>query len=138
LNDRLTYHFFIIVKIFIKKLLLLCYNANGVGMENKKKKQSKEELSVAEKVELSLQKRFHKELFSRFCRAINEYDLIKPNDNIAVCISGGKDSMLMAKLFQELKKHNKFPFEVNLCAYISDVTSPVCNKFPSSVKYCFL
>lgn len=81
-------------------------------METKKKKPSKEEMSVAEKVELSLQKRFHKELFSRFCRAINEYDLIKPNDKIAVCISGGKDSMLMAKLFQELKKHNKFPFEI--------------------------
>ena len=81
-------------------------------METKKKKPSKEEMSVAEKVELSLQKRFHKELFSRFCRAINEYNLIKPNDKIAVCISGGKDSMLMAKLFQELKKHNKFPFEI--------------------------
>ena len=90
----------------------MCYNAYGVGMETKKKKPSKEEMSVAEKVELSLQKRFHKELFSRFCRAINEYNLIKPNDKIAVCISGGKDSMLMAKLFQELKKHNKFPFEI--------------------------
>lgn len=90
----------------------MCYNAYGVDMETKKKKPSKEEMSVAEKVELSLQKRFHKELFSRFCRAINEYDLIKPNDKIAVCISGGKDSMLMAKLFQELKKHNKFPFEI--------------------------
>lgn len=64
------------------------------------------------RVELSLRKRFKKEIFSKFCRAINEYDLIKPNDKIAVCISGGKDSMLMAKLFQELKKHNKFPFEL--------------------------
>lgn len=38
--------------------------------------------------------------------------MIEPGDKIAVCISGGKDSMLMAKLFQELKRHNKFPFEV--------------------------
>jgi len=72
----------------------------------------REEMTFAEKVELSLRKKFHKEIFSKFCKGINEYDLIQPNDKIAVCISGGKDSWLMAKLFQELKKHNKFPFEL--------------------------
>ena len=51
-------------------------------------------------------------MFSRFARGINDYELVKPGDKIAVCISGGKDSMLMAKLFQELKRHNKFPFEL--------------------------
>ena len=56
--------------------------------------------------------KFHKAIFSKFAKAINEYELVKPGDNIAVCISGGKDSMLMAKLFQELKRHNKFPFGV--------------------------
>ena len=66
----------------------------------------------AEDVEKSIRKKFHKELFSKFCKALNEYDLIQPNDKIAVCISGGKDSMLMAKLFQELKRHNKIPFEL--------------------------
>lgn len=66
----------------------------------------------AKKVEESIRKKFHKDIFSKFCKAINEYELIQPNDKIAVCISGGKDSMLMAKLFQELKRHNKFPFEV--------------------------
>lgn len=65
-----------------------------------------------EKIEESIRKKFHKELFSRFAKAINVYDLIQPNDKIAVCISGGKDSMLMAKLFQELKRHNKFDFEL--------------------------
>lgn len=65
-----------------------------------------------DKVEKSIQKKFHKELFSKFAKAINEYDLIKPNDKIAVCISGGKDSILMAKLFQELTRHNKFHFEL--------------------------
>ena len=65
---------------------------------------------TAKRVEESIQKKFHKTLFSRFCKAIVEYELIQPNDNIAVCISGGKDSFLMAKLFQELKRHNKFPF----------------------------
>jgi tRNA(Ile)-lysidine synthase TilS/MesJ/rhodanese-related sulfurtransferase len=63
-------------------------------------------------IEQSIRKKFHKTLFSRFAKAINTYDLIQPNDKIAVCISGGKDSMLMAKLFQELKRHNKFPFEL--------------------------
>ena len=66
----------------------------------------------AEEVETSIRKQFHKTLFAKFCRAICEYDLVQPNDKIAVCISGGKDSMLMAKLFQELKRHNKIPFEL--------------------------
>ena len=63
-------------------------------------------------VERSINKRFHKAIWSRFTAALNDYDLIQEGDKIAVCISGGKDSMLMAKLFQELKRHNKFPFEV--------------------------
>lgn len=63
-------------------------------------------------IETGIRKRFHKRLFSRFAKAVNEYELVKEGDRIAVCISGGKDSMLMAKLFQELKRHNKFPFEL--------------------------
>ncbi len=70
------------------------------------------ELRRAEEIEKSIRKKFHKSLFSRFAKAINEYQLVRENDRIAVCISGGKDSMLMAKLFQELKRHNKFPFEL--------------------------
>ena len=66
-----------------------------------------------EEIEKSLRKgRFHKALFSKFAKAINTYDLIQPGDKIAVCISGGKDSMLMAKLFQELSRHGKKNFEV--------------------------
>lgn len=65
-----------------------------------------------EQIELSIRKKFHKVLFSRFAKAINEYELVKEHDHIAVCISGGKDSMLMAKLFQELKRHNKFEFKL--------------------------
>ena len=81
------------------------------NLENNKKINS-EEMSVCERAELSIRKKFHKQLFSRFAKALNEYKLIEPNDKIAVCISGGKDSMLMAKLFQELKRHNKFNFEL--------------------------
>ena len=65
---------------------------------------------TAKRVEDSIRKRFRKKLFSRFTKAIVEYDLIQPDDKIAVCISGGKDSFVMAKLFQELKRHNKIPF----------------------------
>lgn len=67
---------------------------------------------ITAQAELSLRKKFKKSIWCKFTKAINEYDLIQPNDRIAVCISGGKDSMIMAKLFQELKRHDKFPFEV--------------------------
>ena len=63
-------------------------------------------------VEKSIRKKFSKTIWGRFTKAVIEYELVKPNDKIAVCISGGKDSMLMAKLFQELKRHNKFPFDL--------------------------
>ncbi|MBQ7574821.1 MAG: tRNA 2-thiocytidine biosynthesis protein TtcA [Clostridia bacterium] len=68
--------------------------------------------TIAERAEASIRKKFHRELFSKFAHAINEYELLQENDKVAVCISGGKDSMLMAKLFQELKRHDKFPFEL--------------------------
>ncbi len=68
----------------------------------------------AREIEISITKkrRFKEKIFSRFTKGIVEFDMIQPNDKIAVCISGGKDSMLMAKLFQELKRHDKFPFEL--------------------------
>ena len=69
------------------------------------------EITAAD-VEQSLRKRFKKTIWSNFAKAVNTYELIKPGDHIAVCISGGKDSMLMAKCFQEIKRHNKFEFEV--------------------------
>lgn len=68
----------------------------------------------AEKIEESQEIDSSKKLVicCTFTKAINQYELVKEGDCIAVCISGGKDSMLMAKLFQELKRHNKFDFEV--------------------------
>ena len=65
-----------------------------------------------QKIESSIRGKFKKNLFGLFTRAVVEYRLVEPGDRIAVCISGGKDSMCMAKLFQELKRHNKFPFEL--------------------------
>ncbi len=63
-------------------------------------------------IEQDLRKRYRKNLWCKFTKAIREYELVQEGDKIAVCISGGKDSMLMAKLFQELKRHNKFDFDV--------------------------
>lgn len=63
-------------------------------------------------VEQSIRKKFRKNIWCKFTKAINTYELVKEGDRIAVCISGGKDSMVMAKLFQELKRHNKFEFEI--------------------------
>ena len=64
------------------------------------------------KAEESIRKKFHKQIFSPFAKACKNYELIKDGDHIAVCISGGKDSMLMAKLFQEIKRHRKVDFEL--------------------------
>ena len=69
-------------------------------------------MKTIEEIELSLRKKFHKKIFSKFAKALNTYEMLKEGDKVAVCISGGKDSFLLAKCFQELKRHNKFPFEV--------------------------
>lgn len=64
------------------------------------------------RAEESIRNKFRRELLSKFCKALKQYKLVSPGDKIAVCISGGKDSMCMAKLFQEVKKHNKIPFDL--------------------------
>ena len=63
-------------------------------------------------IERSIIKKFRKPIWRRYTKAIREYELVQDGDKIAVCISGGKDSMLMAKLFQELSRHGKKNFEV--------------------------
>ena len=89
------------------------YSLRGGYMEWLMREMKRQEADdVCHDVELSLRKKFRKSIWCNFTKAINRYELVKEGDCIAVCISGGKDSMLMAKLFQELKLHNKFPFEV--------------------------
>lgn len=63
-------------------------------------------------IERSITKKFKKPIWHRFIGALKDYDMIAPGDRIAVCISGGKDSMLLAKCMQELKKHTEKPFEL--------------------------
>lgn len=75
-------------------------------------KQEEEQQDVYLDIEQSIRKKFKKSIWCKFTKAVREYELVKEGDKIAVCISGGKDSMLMAKLFQELQRHNRFPFEV--------------------------
>ena len=72
----------------------------------------KRELKYSQRVERSLLTDFRKPIWRPFMKAIRKYELIKPGDRIAVCISGGKDSMLMAKLMQILHRHTEVPFEV--------------------------
>ena len=65
-----------------------------------------------QEIERSIIKTYRGRLWAPFVKALKEYELLKPNDRVCVCISGGKDSMLMAKLFQELKRHSDFEFDV--------------------------
>lgn len=77
------------------------------GMKSQADKEEKKERS-----ERSIQKKYHKQLFSPFAKACKTYKLIEEGDHIAVCISGGKDSMLMAKLFQEIQRHRQVKFDL--------------------------
>ena len=90
--------------------------SGGYGQYILMKIKSASEDERREEIEKSLRKKFKKSVFTPFAKAINDFALIQEGDNICVCISGGKDSMIMAKLFQKLKRHNKFPFSVQfLC-----------------------
>ena len=69
-------------------------------------------LSFVQKTERSIIKKFRKPIWNKFIAAVKDYKLIEPNDKIAVCISGGKDSMLLAKLMQMLNRYSEFPFSL--------------------------
>lgn len=69
-----------------------------------------------EEIERSIVKRYKKHIWSKFVKAIKQYNLVEEGDKVAVAISGGKDSLLLAKLFQELKKHGQVNFEVEYIA----------------------
>ena len=77
------------------------------GMEDESSREEKQQ-----RAEESIRKKFHKQLFTPFAKACKTYKLISEGDHIAVCISGGKDSMLMAKLFQEIKLHRQCNFDL--------------------------
>ena len=86
-------------------------------------------------IEKSLQKKYRKEIFSKFVRAVKDFNLVSPSDKIAICISGGKDSFLLAKCFQELKRHNKFDFELRFIVMNPGYTKEKLDQVISNAKY---
>lgn len=80
--------------------------------ENIPNEKNKKEYEKYELIEQSIQKRYRKEIWKKFVSAINEFQMISEGDKIAVCISGGKDSMLLAKCMQEIQRHGKMKFEM--------------------------
>ena len=70
------------------------------------------ELEKYQLIERSIIKRFRKQIWNPFIQGIKRYQMIQAGDHIAVCMSGGKDSMLLAKLMQQLQKYSDVPFEL--------------------------
>ncbi|AOR22849.1 tRNA 2-thiocytidine biosynthesis TtcA family protein [Clostridium taeniosporum] len=75
-----------------------------------------EEKKPLKDIERSIVKKYRKHIWSKFVKAVKNYELIQEGDKVAVAISGGKDSLLMAKLFQELQKHGQIKFELEFIA----------------------
>ena len=86
-------------------------------------------------VEKTIQKKYRKEIFSKFVKAVKDFNLIKENDVIGVCISGGKDSFLLAKCMQELKRHNKFHFELKFIVMNPGYNQENLDKIISNAKH---
>lgn len=85
-------------------------------------------------IERSIIKKFRKKLWCRFVRAVDEYKLVNDGDRIAICISGGKDSMLLAKLFQELKRHGKINFSLEFIVMNPGYNEKNLNKIKENLE----
>jgi len=85
-------------------------------------------------VERSIIKKFRKDIWSRFMASISDYNLIEENDKIMVCVSGGKDSFLLAKCMQELKRHGKVKFELYFVSMNPGYTELNKNKIIENAK----
>ena len=85
-------------------------------------------------IERSIIKRFRKEIWSKFIKAVKDYEMINENDKIMVCISGGKDSFLLAKCIEELQKHSKTNFEAKYVVMNPGYTEKNLNKIKENAK----
>lgn len=94
-----------------------------------------EELKSLEDIERAIIKRYRKYIWSKFIKAIKEYDLIQDNDKIAIAISGGKDSLLLAKLFQELQRNGKNNFELEFIAMDPGYHEDIRQLLEENCKY---
>ena len=87
-----------------------------------------------QEVERSIIKKFRPSIWHNFVKAVSNYDLIGENDKIAVCISGGKDSFLLAKCLEELQKHGKIKFDLEYVIMNPGYTDEVLNKIKGNLK----
>lgn len=94
-----------------------------------------EELKSLEDIERAIIKRYRKYIWSKFIKAIKEYDLIQDNDKIAIAISGGKDSLLLAKLFQELQRNGKNNFKLEFIAMDPGYHEDIRQLLEENCKY---
>lgn len=95
----------------------------------------KRELKEYQLVERSISKKYRKELWNPFVEAVKKYELIQSGDKIAVCISGGKDSMLMAKLLQMLQRYTEVPFELTFLVMNPGYNEKNLNKIISNAEH---
>lgn len=86
-------------------------------------------------IEKSIIKKYRKEIYSRFVRAIKDFSLIEEGDKICVCISGGKDSFIMAKCLQELQRHSKYRFELTFLVMNPGYNEDNLNKIKENADY---
>ena len=87
-----------------------------------------------QEIERTIIKKYRNNIWKKFIRAVVDFKLIEPNDNIAVCISGGKDSMILAKCMQELKKHGKFDFGLKFIVMDPGYAKPNRELIESNLK----
>ena len=86
------------------------------------------------KIERSIIKKFRPSIWHKFVKAIHDYELIKENDKVAVCISGGKDSFLLAKCLEELQRHGKIGFHLEYIIMNPGYTEDVLDKIKKNLK----
>lgn len=86
-------------------------------------------------IEKSIIKQYRKEIYSRFVRAVKDFSLIEEGDHICVCISGGKDSFLMAKCLEELQKHSKYHFQLTYLVMDPGYTEKNLEKIKQNAKH---
>lgn len=87
-----------------------------------------------QEIERSIIKKYRKDIWRKFTRAVEEYELVEENDHIAVCISGGKDSFLLAKCMQELKRHGKVAFELEFIVMDPGYTEQNLTKIKNNAQ----
>lgn len=91
-------------------------------------------METYKEIERSIIKKFRKDIWSKFVKAVADYELIKPEDNVMVCISGGKDSFLLAKCTEELIKHGKFKFNARYVVMNPGYTEEHLNQIKNNAK----